>query len=109
MTWAPSSPCVVGCLGAEEGRVPLPVAALRLLAAVGALLALIPLAAVFPLLRADRRSVVVRTWCRVLLGSLDVRVAVDAPTRSSAGGALVVANHISWLDVIVLGAVRPGR
>ncbi|WP_303392117.1 1-acyl-sn-glycerol-3-phosphate acyltransferase [Kitasatospora sp. NA04385] len=53
----------------------------------------------------------VRRWARLLLASLGVRVRVGAgavPGRST-GGALLVSNHISWLDVLLIAAVRPGR
>ncbi|SHM95900.1 lysophospholipid acyltransferase family protein [Cryptosporangium aurantiacum] len=106
--WAPYSPCAVRCLGTDEERISVPAAVLRLVAVVGVLFAALLLAVFYPLLPADRRADVVRGWCRILLWTLDIRVAVDSPARAPAG-ALVVANHISWLDVIVLGAVRPGR
>ena len=106
--WTPFSRCAVGCLTADEAQVPVSTAVLRLLALCAALLAAIPLAVVYPLLGAAERSVVARAWCRSLLRALDVRLAVESPPEPPAG-VLVVANHISWLDVLVLGSVRPGR
>lgn len=43
-----------------------------------------------------------RLWCRVLLRILGVRVRQQGQVMPSPG--LVVSNHVSWLDIIVLGA-----
>lgn len=66
----------------------------------------------------------VRLWTRALVRATGVRLRVRYPPAATAGGArgdggrprgpvagpaLVVANHISWLDVPLLAAVRPGR
>ncbi|WP_461030691.1 lysophospholipid acyltransferase family protein, partial [Streptomyces sparsus] len=63
-----------------------------------------------PLVRrlpAARRDRLVRRWVRTLTASLGVRVRMSG--RAVPGPALVVANHISWLDVPLLAAVKPGR
>jgi len=44
-------------------------------------------------------------WCRRLLRQLGVEVRLEAPIP--AGGQLWVANHLSWLDPMVLLALRP--
>lgn len=44
---------------------------------------------------------VVRWWYRYLLRCLGVRVRVEG---AIAEGALLVANHVSWLDIPVIGA-----
>jgi 1-acyl-sn-glycerol-3-phosphate acyltransferase len=59
----------------------------------------------FPLLGLAVREALLRWWARGLLSALDVRLKVTG-VRSSLPG-LIVANHISWLDVIALAAVRP--
>lgn len=46
-----------------------------------------------------------RLWFRSLLWVLNVRIRLDADALEHRG--LVVANHISWLDIPVLGAVLP--
>lgn len=52
-----------------------------------------------------------RSEARAVLGALGVRLEADHAERLSAGeggpGTLVVANHISWLDVVALLAVEP--
>ncbi|MFG1920743.1 lysophospholipid acyltransferase family protein [Cryptosporangium sp. NPDC048952] len=108
MIWAPYSPCAVGCLTGDEERVPLATTVFRLIALCVAVLAVIPLAAVYPLLGAAERTAVARGWCRSLLRALDVRMIVDSPDEAPAG-ALVVSNHISWLDILAVGSIRPGR
>lgn len=44
-------------------------------------------------------------WSRQLLEILAVRI--DAGFHGVARGSLIVANHISWLDIFVLNAARP--
>ena len=46
-----------------------------------------------------------RLWFRSLLWVLNVRVRMDAGALEHRG--LIAANHISWLDIPVLGAVLP--
>ncbi len=55
-----------------------------------------------------RRAALVRIWCRALVRSLGVRIQVSGALPRT-GGVLIVANHISWLDIPVLAAVRPAR
>lgn len=64
---------------------------------------------VFPLVSPERQRQLVKRWSRRLLRIL----AVDAITRGDlgarGGNVLVVANHISWLDIFVLNSVHPVR
>ena len=75
-------------------------------------------------LPADR---LVSGWSRLLLAALGVRIravgagragAADPGAGRGAGrpvgggaarGTLLVANHVSWVDVLLVAAVRPGR
>lgn len=41
-------------------------------------------------------------WCAAVLGDLDIEIAVDGVPAPRA--ALFAANHLSWLDSLVLGA-----
>jgi 1-acyl-sn-glycerol-3-phosphate acyltransferase len=65
-------------------------------------------ALVFPLAGAAQRDRIVRRWSARLLGICRVRVERrdGAPTLDHA---LVVANHVSWLDIFVLNASLPCR
>ena len=46
-----------------------------------------------------------RRWSRQLLEILAIRL--DTNLHGVARGSLIVANHISWLDIFVLNAARP--
>ncbi|NUP64995.1 MAG: 1-acyl-sn-glycerol-3-phosphate acyltransferase, partial [Nonomuraea sp.] len=64
--------------------------------------------------RADVRAEITRAWARLLLHALGLRLEIvtpDArPSEANPGaGALVVANHISWLDPLVIAAAVPSR
>ncbi|PTR31812.1 lyso-ornithine lipid acyltransferase [Rhodococcus sp. OK519] len=66
----------------------------------------------FPLLRAlpaATRAQWNRRLARAALRSIGIRVDIGAPDLRVPGGTLVVAGHVSWLDVLVLAAVAPGR
>ena len=64
------------------------------------------------LLQASARfGAVVPTWlpvlfCRLMLGTLGVRLTIRGASHPRAA-RLLVANHVSWLDILALGAVEP--
>ena len=60
-------------------------------------------ACVYPLAARRTRLALKRRWSRQLLGMLGVRLRVDG----ACSGALRVANHVSWLDVIAVNAAAP--
>ncbi|MEU2610357.1 lysophospholipid acyltransferase family protein [Micromonospora sp. NPDC007271] len=106
--WRPASGCGPWCLPAAGGpAVSLPRRAGRLLAVLGMLLAGIGLAVVLPLLPARERRAALRGWARATLRALGVRLAVRG--RLPRRQALLVANHVSWLDVLAVLAVAPAR
>jgi 1-acyl-sn-glycerol-3-phosphate acyltransferase len=81
------------------------IAGFRLLCLALSLAAGLAAASVYPLLTRSRQRAVVRAWARALLASLGVQVrSTGAPP---ADAALVVANHVSWLDVIAIAAIEP--
>ena len=45
--------------------------------------------------------------CRMLLGLLQVRVVSPGGERAAARGRLLVANHVSWIDVLALRSIEP--
>ncbi|MEU7829682.1 lysophospholipid acyltransferase family protein [Nonomuraea sp. NPDC049129] len=104
----------------------------RLLAAVLALLAGLTIALATRRAGTAWRAEITKTWARLLLRVLGIRVrttvgvafytepqpaptapnarsAPTAPTVPAAGGALLVANHVSWLDPLVMAATVPSR
>ena len=60
---------------------------------------------VFPLVSRARRDRIVSRWSRGLLAVLGVRPALG-PLPAFEGGALLVCNHISWLDIYLIHAAR---
>ena len=63
---------------------------------------------VFPRLSQPRRDLRVQVWSSRMLARLGVALTV-AGTPPRAGPVLLVANHISWLDILVLHAARHCR
>jgi 1-acyl-sn-glycerol-3-phosphate acyltransferase len=64
---------------------------------------------VFPLVSAARRGALVKRWSRRLLRILAVEARVHGEFAAPRGNVLVVANHISWLDIFALTSVHPVR
>ncbi|WP_018332993.1 lysophospholipid acyltransferase family protein [Actinomycetospora chiangmaiensis] len=111
--WSPTSPCTPACL-------PIPVpddgwlrfrrrlrTVVRMTGLVAVLLAGVPLAVLAPLLGPRAVGRVQAAWCGALLGAAGVTVVVTGPRP--AAGSLVVANHVSWLDVLALNRIVPVR
>jgi 1-acyl-sn-glycerol-3-phosphate acyltransferase len=123
--WLPTAPCrPETCLGERAPEVSHLRRALRLTACLTAVLAGVVLCLPVRLLPYGARDQLIRLWARVLLRSLGVTVHLGTPGTPGtpripgvpvpggavgAGGALVVANHVSWLDIPLLAAGRPGR
>lgn len=104
--WAPASPCGERCLSGI-GRVSAPTTCLRWSALVLAASSMV----LFPLLRAlpaSTRARCHRRLARFALRGIGIRIEGDTDLRVPHG-TLVVAGHVSWLDVLVLAAVVPGR
>lgn len=59
----------------------------------------------FSSLDAKGRHAYVRWWSATLLRRLGIRLAVQGTPR--AGATLLVANHVSWLDIAAIHAVVP--
>lgn len=59
--------------------------------------------------QANQRRII-QTWNRQLLAILNIRIRSEGrqPDRGD-GGCLMVANHVSWLDICVLNALHPAR
>jgi len=58
---------------------------------------------VYPLASSDLRTRLRRNWSRGLLRILNIRLRLVGPQRSIQG--LLVANHVSWIDVIVIDSI----
>jgi 1-acyl-sn-glycerol-3-phosphate acyltransferase len=64
-------------------------------------------ATVFPFITPARRMHIVGWWSARMLAVLGIRLVRDG--RIGAGPLLLVANHISWLDILAINAVQPAR
>ncbi|MBB3213021.1 1-acyl-sn-glycerol-3-phosphate acyltransferase [Herbaspirillum sp. Sphag1AN] len=67
---------------------------------------------IFPLIDAAGREGHVRRWSRQLLGICGIQVVVrqgSGVTEPLPPRALIVANHVSWLDIFVVNAMQPCR
>jgi 1-acyl-sn-glycerol-3-phosphate acyltransferase len=65
-------------------------------------------ASVFPWAGPGLRTRIVRRWSRALLRICRVQIEPVAG-MPALGHALVVANHVSWLDIFVINACHPCR
>ncbi|HWU98056.1 MAG TPA: lysophospholipid acyltransferase family protein [Oxalicibacterium sp.] len=67
-------------------------------------------AVVFPWVNAANRDRRIKRWSIGLLTILRIRVEVRAEKNAvHQGGELIVANHVSWLDIFVLNSLQPCR
>ena len=65
---------------------------------------------VFPRASADRRRALVGWWAAKLLRIVGLTVRIEgAPPLADETGAMIAANHVSWLDIFALQSVRPTR
>ena len=109
--WMPASPCGDGCLTQGAPAVAVPRRVLRFAAACSVVLLAFGTS---PLLMVPgARERLVRFIFRSVLRAFGVRLVVrggDEFRHAEPGrGALVVNNHISWLDIVAVNAVRPMR
>jgi 1-acyl-sn-glycerol-3-phosphate acyltransferase len=57
---------------------------------------------------AAQRQALVRLWSQRMLSAMGVRLRCTG-ADAAAGPLLWVANHLSWLDILVMNAVQPAR
>ncbi len=69
------------------------------------LVGFVTIALVFPRLSQEQRELRVQVWSLKMLGCLAVALVVKGQLVAT-GPLLLVANHISWLDIISLHAAR---
>lgn len=84
-----------------------PGAILRLSVLALSALALLPAQLVVLRLAPSRSATIPRLFHRLTCRCLGVRRHVRGAPPPPGSGGLIVANHVSWLDIAVLGAERP--
>jgi 1-acyl-sn-glycerol-3-phosphate acyltransferase len=110
----PASPCGDGCLIAGAPTVSPVRRVLRIGSAVGVVLLTPLFAPALFALRGAAKECLLRFIFGSVLRAFGVRLVVHGGAdftgfKSSVRGALVVNNHISWLDIVAINAVRPMR
>ncbi|TCB97701.1 1-acyl-sn-glycerol-3-phosphate acyltransferase [Micromonospora zingiberis] len=107
--WRPSSGCGPGCLPlpGRSPAVPLARQLGRGVALLGMLGLGIGLAALLPVLPARERHAATRGWARATARACGVRLTVRG--RLPRRRALLVANHVSWWDILAILTVAPAR
>lgn len=73
------------------------------------LIGVVTVSIVFPLIKSPRKINIMQWWHRRLLAALNVQITTHGNAPQAMAGALVVANHISWLDIHALNSVVPLR
>ncbi|MEU7005252.1 lysophospholipid acyltransferase family protein [Streptomyces sp. NPDC046332] len=108
--WLPTAPCApADCARHPSPAVGPVLAAVRLTMGIAAVLAGVLLAPLVAPLPAAGRRALVRGWCRLVILAFGVRMKVTGGPVPADGPLLVVANHISWLDIPLVATVLPGR
>ena len=64
-------------------------------------------AVIFPWIGTERRNGHIRRWSRQLLKMCNVTVDMAPGSSEPLVHAMIVANHVSWLDIFVIDALYP--
>ncbi|MEV6983745.1 lysophospholipid acyltransferase family protein [Sphaerisporangium sp. NPDC051017] len=120
MSWLPVASCTVASCVTAPARTVGPVRrVLRVLGALAVVVAGVPWSFAARRFDEKRRSEMSMSWARALLRVLGIRLEVVQgfsvlggsavlPVQEPArGGTLLVANHVSWLDPLVVAAIMP--
>ncbi len=68
------------------------------------------LAIIYPHLSQARQNRILKNWNRQLLTIFNIGILIEGQQPAQGrGGCLIVANHVSWLDIIVMNAIHPSR
>ncbi|MEV4131575.1 lysophospholipid acyltransferase family protein [Dactylosporangium sp. NPDC049742] len=106
--WLPRSTCDVSCLPARsDEHVPVATMVKRIVVTGSVVLLAVLAVPVLALLPQRRLIAVQRRLARAVLAGLGI--SHRAVGRVPQSGALLVANHVSWLDVVVILAHAPAK
>lgn len=67
---------------------------------------------IFPWLKKESKKSHVQRWSQKLLAIFNVRAKMnlaDMNLADTSVGSVIVANHISWLDIFVINSLAPSR
>ena len=64
-------------------------------------------ALVYPRMPYDRQQKMIRDWSQRMLAICGIKLVVHQHGETLASGAMLVGNHISWIDIYVIDAWRP--
>ncbi len=65
---------------------------------------------VFPHIQPSERDRIIECWCREVLDVLSIRLILRGETPPGrVSSVLFVANHVSWMDILVINACRRVR
>lgn len=106
--WLPKASCDASCIRVDSVHISRPiVVALRTTVRLIMTMLLLP---ALPLLAVPLpgKSRIQRLYCRLMLRCLGVRITVSGGPIRNLSGVLVVAGHVSWVDIFAIGAVMPG-
>ncbi|MFI1395781.1 lysophospholipid acyltransferase family protein [Streptomyces sp. NPDC020681] len=111
--WLPSAPCTPsGCATHHSTVAGRATAVVRLVAGIVTVLAGLligPVVALLATVFGTRfRHFMTRLWARAVVRAFGVRIRIVGRPYAPRG-SLVVANHISWLDIPLIAAALPGR
>lgn len=109
--WRPRSGCGAHCIADDEPgpRVGWPLVAGRMSVLVAVMFGVAVSLPVLPWLSAQRRARVVRRYAHGVLRSLGIRLELRGGPERRSLGSLIVMNHVSWLDIVVLLAAGRSR
>ena len=68
---------------------------------------LLTCAIVFPFIGPSTRMWHVGVFCKHMLGAMGLRLVTEGDAHP--GPVLLVANHVSWLDILAIDAAQPAR
>ncbi|AKO64641.1 hypothetical protein UZ34_04420 [Methylophilales bacterium MBRSF5] len=65
------------------------------------------LAVTFPVMTKKMKTLIIKSWCLCLLRIIKVKIKISGQNLSLLKNKFFVANHISWLDIIVINSIMP--
>lgn len=68
------------------------------------------LAVIYPQLKQTGQRRILKSWSRQLLTILNIGIQIEGQQLARGeSGCMMVANHVSWLDMFVMNAIHPSQ